>query len=127
MTTLADVLRLEAENGDLCALAEICADDENACPAATAKLAEILLALDRMGAFYLEDNKKKADLQSVKKFFTGVMGWTPQTVLREATLTDLADAFEGYMTLQKPKKPGLPSVQFLSAMMQRFPDGDKNA
>jgi len=49
------------------------------------------------------------------------LGWTPQTVMFDAELQDLADALTGYaMRYNPPKQP--PSKEFLKTMLETFPD-----
>lgn len=65
------------------------------------------------------------DIASLRRFFMGVLGWTPATVMREATVDDLADAYLGFFAFH-PAAPAAagnrPSKQFLQAMLGRFPD-----
>ncbi len=54
----------------------------------------------------------------------GVLGWPPLTVMKEAGLDDLADAYEGYARIHGffSMEPCPPSAQFLTGMIKRFPD-----
>ena len=54
----------------------------------------------------------------------GVMGWTPQTVMQNSTIDDLADAYEGYVLFHGVGKgqKDLPSKEFMQEMIERFPD-----
>ena len=54
----------------------------------------------------------------------GVLGWPPLTVMQEAELDDLADAYEGYARIHGflPVEKRLPSAQFLTGMIKKFPD-----
>ena len=51
------------------------------------------------------------------------MGWTPQTLRREASLDDLLDAWQGYAAHHGLQTAPLVSRQFLDDMLRRFPDG----
>jgi len=51
----------------------------------------------------------------------GVLGWTPQTVMIEAELRDLADAYSGYALHHKIQKE-IPPEGFLQTMLENFPD-----
>lgn len=56
----------------------------------------------------------------------GVLGWPPSVAMREASVEDLADAYEGYVAmrgLSAAEKAALPPVSFMGEMMNRFPDG----
>jgi hypothetical protein len=59
-------------------------------------------------------------------FFMGVLGWPPP-VVQDADINDLMDAYEGYMRFHGflPPDMACPSKQFLSEMMDRFPDAAK--
>jgi len=82
----------------------------------------------------------------MRKFFMGVLGWTPETVMREASLYELHDAWLGYAERHGAERHGAerhgaerhgaerhgiaaaaPAVTavFLNDMLQRFPDGRK--
>jgi hypothetical protein len=57
-----------------------------------------------------------------------VLGWTPGTVMREASLIDLLDAWEGYAAHHNIKPRSPVSRQFLDEMLKKFdeqgvPDG----
>ena len=54
----------------------------------------------------------------------GVLGWPPLTVMQEAELDDLADAYEGYARIHGFLSEGTrpPSAQFLTGMIKKFPD-----
>lgn len=66
------------------------------------------------------------DIRAVRKFFMGVLGWTPDVLMAKASLGDLTDAFEGYAEFHGliPTVPAL-SRQFLNEMMKKFPDKEK--
>ena len=53
----------------------------------------------------------------------GVLGWTPETVMNQASLEDLHDAWLGYAE-HKGLVPARPAVtpEFLNEMIKRFPD-----
>ena len=55
----------------------------------------------------------------LRRFFLGVMGWTPDTLL-QASLRDLVDAAEGYAG--KSSKHDLPPPSFMQDMMKKHPD-----
>lgn len=64
---------------------------------------------------------RRIDLVPLRRFFLGVLGWTPRTLMQEARLEDLKDALDGYaehhgLARQKPSK------DFLQRMMGLFPD-----
>ena len=92
------------------------------------RLAEMIAPLENMGAVVvMPDGGKRPDLRSLRRFFMGVLGWTPKTVMHEATLCDLEDAFLGYAHRNGLLKSGVfPDKGFLIDMMKRFPDKDKN-
>jgi len=55
----------------------------------------------------------------------GVMGWTPQAVIYQSNISDLAIAFEGYRLFNSTDEKGdkiLPSKDFMSEMIKKFPD-----
>lgn len=54
----------------------------------------------------------------------GALGWTPNTVMREATVDDLLDAYEGYTWVNSAheQEKQLPSAEFLQKMLKDFPD-----
>lgn len=60
------------------------------------------------------------DLKVPRRFFLGVLGWTPDAALRQARLVDLADAWAGHAGRAGFSAPV--SRQFMAEMMQRFPD-----
>lgn len=80
----------------------------------------IFEAVDALGAATAD---KKVDFKSIRMFFLGVLGWTPPA-LRSATMSDLADAFEGYRRFYNlsPASIGAPAASFMEDMMQKFPD-----
>lgn len=55
-------------------------------------------------------------------FFMGVLGWPPSTVMFDASLEDLADAYEGYAHFNGIVTATAPSAQFLAEMLEKFPD-----
>lgn len=57
----------------------------------------------------------------------GVIGWPPQTVLREATLRDLCEAYTAYRAHSHnvTMVPDRPDADFMRAMLARFPDTKK--
>lgn len=61
------------------------------------------------------------DITGLRRFFLGVMGWPPRTVLREARLLDLQHAFEGFVRYHG-RGAGAVTPEFMSEMMQKFPD-----
>ena len=61
------------------------------------------------------------DLRLLRRFFLGVLGWTPQTVMRDATLQDLQDAYAGFHSFHGLQDQRIGS-DFLVAMMKKFPD-----
>lgn len=89
-----------------------------------ALLLDILDPFDRMGAVIAEGTGKRLDLRHVRMFFMGVLGWSPATVMDEADLNDLADAFEGYARFHGMRQdhPAAPSADFLTGMLNKFPD-----
>ncbi len=67
--------------------------------------------------------RKTIDVKTLRQFFMGVLGWTPKTVMMEATVNDLVDAYEGYMWLHgSNEQSSLPSSEFLQEMLKNFPD-----
>jgi hypothetical protein len=50
------------------------------------------------------------------------MGWTPQTVLSEASLNDLCLALEGYREFHGIASGNSLSRTFLNEMINKFPD-----
>ena len=56
----------------------------------------------------------------------GVLGWNPLTVMREADLADLADAYEGYARCHGRTTPTPPAREFLAAMMHTYPDAKES-
>lgn len=60
----------------------------------------------------------------IRRFFTGVLGWTPRTVREEASLADLAGAFEGFCAWHGLAVAGntLPPAGFLEEMLKKYPD-----
>jgi hypothetical protein len=53
----------------------------------------------------------------------GVLGWTPATVMREAALADLRDAWQGHAAHEGLVLAPPVSAQFMAEMLKRFPDG----
>ncbi len=62
------------------------------------------------------------NLRLIRKFFLGVLGWTPADMRREASLDDLLEAWLGYAEFHNLLKPCPPDKAFLLRMMQLFPD-----
>jgi hypothetical protein len=64
------------------------------------------------------------NLKYIRMFFMGVLGWPPSTVMQDADLEDLADAYEGYSRFHglPAAQPAPPAAQFLIEMMKKFPD-----
>jgi hypothetical protein len=60
----------------------------------------------------------------IRRFFTGVLGWTPRTVREEASLADLAEAFAGFAAWHGLTAPEmtLPAAGFLEDMLKKYPD-----
>ncbi len=89
-------------------------------------LAEILCAVlgpaQSMGAITAGQDNRRIDITSLRRFFLGVLGWTPDT-LKKAALPDLCDAYLGHAQWHgiAPKAP--PGKEFMTAMLQQFPDG----
>jgi len=94
----------------------------------TAVLLEILEPIDRMGAVMPggdpDSPKRRISLKYIRMFFMGVPGWPPLTVMQDADIEDLADAYEGYACFHglAAAQPSHPPAQFLHEMMKRFPD-----
>jgi len=55
----------------------------------------------------------------------GVIGWPPRTVLHEATLRDLCEAYGAYRAHSRPAPPDMPDADFMRRMLARFPDKKK--
>lgn len=66
---------------------------------------------------------RRFDRTLVRRFFLGVMKWTPRTLMDEATLDDLVDAYDGFMDYHglRPRM-NTPDADFLKTMSQLFPD-----
>lgn len=64
----------------------------------------------------------------IRRFFTGVLGWTPRTVREDASLADLAEAFEGFSVWHglKAEAGVLPAAGFLEEMLKKYPDKGDN-
>lgn len=92
-------------------------------------LAEILCAVlapaSAMGAIKLGEPKesdwRRIDITSLRRFFMGVLGWTPDT-LRHAGLPDLCDAYLGHAAWHGIAPAPTPTKEFMTAMLQQFPD-----
>jgi hypothetical protein len=61
---------------------------------------------------------------AVRRLILGVLGWDPRTMRHAATLTDIAEAIEGYrMAEDRISSPAVPpDADFLQQMMTTFPD-----
>lgn len=64
---------------------------------------------------------RRIDMGPLRRFFLGVMGWTPHTLMQEARLEDLKDALDGYAEHRGLSRQALPK-SFLQRMMGLFPD-----
>jgi hypothetical protein len=64
------------------------------------------------------------DFVEVRRFFLGVIGWTPPVLYTDASLSDLLLAFEGYWqekgVFLQPRS--LPDIAFMQDMIERHPD-----
>ncbi|HYD17054.1 MAG TPA: hypothetical protein VEF76_01080 [Patescibacteria group bacterium] len=52
----------------------------------------------------------------------GVLGWTPAVVMRDASLRDLGDAWQGHARWHGIDPAAPPSNAFLQQMLRWFPD-----
>lgn len=50
-----------------------------------------------------------------------MLGWLPDAFW-QASLTDIADALEGYVTANSPARVSPPSAAELADLMKRYPD-----
>ncbi len=68
--------------------------------------------------------RKKIDIKTLRQFFMGMLGWTPEIVMKQATVEDLADAYEGYMFINGAceQEKQMPSKKFMQEMLNKFPD-----
>lgn len=66
----------------------------------------------------------RLNIAALRGFFMGVVGWPPRTVLHEASLRDLAEAYEA-RTAPAASCHRLPPAAFLREMLARFPDKTK--
>lgn len=64
---------------------------------------------------------RRVDMRPLRRFFLGVMGWTPRALMQEARLEDLKDALDGYAEHHGLSRQML-SKNFLQKMMTLFPD-----
>lgn len=64
---------------------------------------------------------RQINLLPLRRFFLGVLGWTPHTLMQEAHLDDLKDALEGYAEHHGLARQVL-SREFLQKMTTLFPD-----
>jgi hypothetical protein len=123
-TTLRSAARLEDGKGVYAEAERLLQAGEGDAVLADA-LAGIIDAFLRMGA--VDAATKRLDIAGVRRFFTGALGWTPRTVWDEATLDDLAHAYEGYCaaTGRAALKDGI-TKDFLMRMAGLFPDGGED-
>jgi hypothetical protein len=56
----------------------------------------------------------------LRQFFFGVLGWTPATVRREASLSDLAEAWKGHAAHHNIRLESPVSRRFLDEMLKKF-------
>lgn len=82
-------------------------------------LLDILRPLQALGAIR-HDARDCIDTQLLRRFFIGVLHWTPRTLFDDASLPDLQAAFEGYQAQQGLRHP--PRARTLAELMQKFPD-----
>lgn len=52
----------------------------------------------------------------------GVLGWTPDTLRRGASLQDLAEAYGAWRRHHAAAPPDVPAAAFMQDMLARFPD-----
>lgn len=64
---------------------------------------------------------RRIDLVPLRRFFLGVLGWTPRALMQEARLEDLKDALDGYAEHHGLTRQTV-SKDFLKKMMGLFPD-----
>lgn len=85
---------------------------------------EILLSVLRPLAVLGVVDAERADISfvAVRKFFLGVIGWTPRVLDDEATLGDLASAWQGFSVYHGISVSKGVDRAFLSRMNARFPD-----
>lgn len=67
---------------------------------------------------------KTVDLKPLRRFFLGVMRWSPQDLMT-ARLEELQDARDGYAQYHGLSGAGAPRPGFLHDMMKKFPDKDR--
>lgn len=134
MINIAKLTAFDRECGGIARLAQRLV--ENSVPAAEEKkllrllgreedvllvvIARMLECLDRLGALTAQ---KELDLKPLRMFFLGVLAWTPATLIH-AGIEDLSDAYEGFGRFNGIIPPAIaaPEPDFLTEMMQRFPD-----
>lgn len=68
--------------------------------------------------------ERRLNLPALRGFFMGVVGWPPQTVLHDATLRDLCEAYSARRgdSPHGTDDAGLPPSDFMRRMLAQYPD-----
>lgn len=120
--SLAQVLALE-QAGGIFAAAEAIAAVPLPPPAQMLGqlLIDILRPLTAMGAVMGEGSARRIDVENLRRFFIGVMGWKPQDFYA-ATLDDLQAGFDGWRLRAGRDGQSRIDANFMAQMQARFPD-----